>query len=93
MLEHARRPLTFHLVMDTEAVVIGIWHNSDLLCILLYGNMRFSQYKHEIRKPNASLEAPRKARQRLTRSPSKTLLGRARMRPKGYRFPPWPGET
>src|SRR5690242_3234889 len=25
--------------------------------------------------PNASLEAPRKARQRLTRSPSKTLLG------------------
>jgi hydroxymethylpyrimidine pyrophosphatase-like HAD family hydrolase len=29
---------------------------------------------------NASLEAPRKARQRLTRSPSKTLLGAARVR-------------
>ena len=30
VLEHERWPLTFHLVMDTEAVVIGIWHSSDL---------------------------------------------------------------
>jgi len=30
VLEHERWSFTFHLIMETDAVVIGIWHSRDL---------------------------------------------------------------
>jgi hypothetical protein len=30
MLEHERRPLAFQLVMDTDALVIDLWHDHSL---------------------------------------------------------------
>jgi hypothetical protein len=30
VLEHERWSFAFHLIMETDAVVIGIWHRRDL---------------------------------------------------------------